>query len=119
MTNNGSVRVVSMRKGQLDYGPAKGETVLRIDRVNKVLGNPHRMHYANNEQERTRVINAYVQDSELDWRVGGPRRAAIEALAARVAAGERIALACWCTPLRCHGDWLAQRVRACAMTLSN
>ncbi len=106
----GSIRVFSMRPDQRENGPEPGETVVRVDRANPVLGNPHMLHNQNDPAERDRVIAAYIVDSEADWLRNGPRRRAIEALAARVAAGERVALACWCKPRACHGDWIAERV---------
>lgn len=108
----GSIRVFSMRPDQRENGPEPGESVVRIDRVNPVLGNPHVLRNQHDPAERERVIAAYVADGEADWVRHGLRRQAIWALAARVAAGERIALACWCKPRTCHGDWIARKVIA-------
>ena len=106
----GSIRVFSLRPDQRENGPEPGETVVRVDRENPVLGNPYTLHNQNDPDDRDRVIAAYVIDSEADWLRNGPRRRAIDALAARVAAGERVALACWCKPRACHGDWIAEKV---------
>lgn len=113
MPVSGSIRVFSLRADQRDYGPEPGEAVIRVDRADPVLGNPHVLRNPNDPAQRDRVIAAYIADSEADWLAGGPRRQAIEALAARVACGERLALACWCKPRACHGDWIAQKVMAC------
>ena len=109
----GSIRVFSLRADQRENGPEPGESVVRIDRANPVLGNPYVLRNQHDPVERARVIADYVADSEADWLANGPRRQAIEALAARVASGECIALACWCKPRACHGDWIAQKVMAC------
>ncbi len=108
----GSIRVFSLRADQRENGPEPGETVVRVDRASPVLGNPHVLHNQNDPVERAQVIAAYVADSEADWQANGPRRLAVEALAARVASGERIALACWCKPRACHGDWIARKALA-------
>lgn len=105
-----SIRVFSLRPDQREFGPEPGESVVRVDRDNPALGNPHLLHNQNDPAERERVIAAYVADSEADWAAHGPRRHAIEDLARRVAGGESIALACWCKPRACHGDWIAKRV---------
>lgn len=106
----GSIRVFSLRADQRENGPEPGESVVRVDRANPVLGNPHVLANQHDPAARDRVIDAYIADSEADWRAHGPRRQAIEALAARVMAGERIALACWCKPRACHGDWIVRKV---------
>lgn len=109
----GSIRVFSLRGDQRENGPEPGETVVRVDRANPALGNPHILHNQNDPVERDRVIAAYVADSEADWKANGPRRQAVEDLAERVASGERIALACWCSPRACHGVWIASKVMDC------
>lgn len=106
----GSIRVFSLRADQRDNGPEPGESVVRVDRASPVLGNPHVLANQNDPEARERVIARYIADSEADWQAHGPRRQAIETLAARVASGERIALACWCKPRACHGDWIVQKV---------
>ncbi|MHB1702242.1 MAG: DUF4326 domain-containing protein [Acidobacteriaceae bacterium] len=113
----GSIRVFSLRADQRENGLEPGEAVVRVDRANPVMGNPHVLHNQNDPVERAQVIAAYVADSESDWQANGPRRQAVEALAARVASGERIALACWCKPRACHGDWIARQVLACVARL--
>ena len=37
-------------------------------------------------------------------------RAEMERLAARVGAGERLRLLCWCAPKRCHADAIADKI---------
>lgn len=98
----GSVRVVSKRRG--GTAPDPGETVIDIDRTNPILGNRHILKNPNDEAERTRVIDAHGRDLDHDLAQNGPMAASLIALARRVAAGEQIALRCWCAPKRCHGD---------------
>lgn len=107
----GSVRVFSMRTDQKANWPKENETVIRIDRANQVLGNPYILHNQHDKQEREQVIAAYISDSEADWQTNGPRRHAIEDLAERVKEGEYIALACWCKPRPCHGDWILNKIK--------
>lgn len=71
-----------MRHDQRGNGPEPGESVVRVDRTNPVLGNPHVLANQNDPKSRERVIARYIADSEGDWLTHGPRRRAIEALAA-------------------------------------
>ncbi len=107
---NGYIRVASLRVSQRDIAPEPGETVIRGDRVNPVLGNPHVLHNANDPAERDRVCDAFERDAQIDLQAGGPISRAIDDMARRVAAGERIVLMCWCKPRRCHLDWVAREV---------
>jgi hypothetical protein len=52
-----------------------------------------------------------------DFEAKGPMHQAVEALAERVAGGERIALRCWCAPRACHGDHIAGKVALFARAL--
>jgi hypothetical protein len=40
----------------------------------------------------------------------GPMSQAIKGLAARVGAGERMALRCWCAPKPCHAELIRDRI---------
>ncbi len=104
----GSVRVVSKRKGGLMA--SGGETVIDVDRTHPVLGNPHVLADHRDAGARDKVISLYEQDLIADEQHHGPMTRAIEALRARVEAGERIALRCWCAPQKCHADLLASRI---------
>lgn len=113
----GSIRVVSKRKGAA--GPTDAETVIDIDRSHPVLGNRHYLHDHNDDEERTRVIAAYVDDMRSDFEVKGPMFQTVGELAERVAGGERIALRCWCAPRPCHGDHVAEKVGTFARALAS
>ena len=115
----GSVRVVSMRADQRENGPEPGEVVIRVDRANPVLGNKHVLHNQHDPKERDQVIRAYVEDAERDLRRDGPISRAIGNMAARVAGGDRLVLACWCKPRACHADWIAQQVYQRAAELAS
>jgi hypothetical protein len=104
----GSIRTVSKR--YTGTQPEPGEIVIHIDRTNKVLGNQHEMA-CRSLAERDRVIAANQVDIETDWARGGPISRALEQITARVLAGERVALACWCAPVACHGDNYVRVVR--------
>ncbi|WP_455233399.1 DUF4326 domain-containing protein [Geopseudomonas aromaticivorans] len=99
----GSVRVVSKRKGGVAAEP--GETVIDGDREDPVFGNRHILHNHRDDDERAQVIHQHlVEDYEPDVLAGGPIYRKMVGLAERVAAGERIAIACWCAPRSCHCD---------------
>jgi DNA helicase-2/ATP-dependent DNA helicase PcrA len=104
----GGVRVVSKRKGGVTE--SAGETVVDVDRSNPVLGNRHYLNNHLDADERARVIAAYDVDFQKDLAARGPMFAAVRDLAVRVAAGERLALRCWCAPFECHGDLVAAKV---------
>ncbi len=113
----GSIRVASMRGEQRENGPEPGEVPIRIDRVNRTLGNPHVLRNQHDTKERDRVIAMYVRDAKEDLARGGPIHDMLEAHARRVAAGERLVYLCWCKPRACHGDFLAEQVRMRAQRL--
>lgn len=96
------IRVVSKRAGGVPAAP--GERVVDVDRTNKILGNPHLLQDHRDAQQRRRVIETYGRDLAADIAAGGPKSRAIDAIVARMKAGERIALRCWCAPKACHGD---------------
>ena len=107
----GCIRVVSIRKGHPDV-VVPGEVVVRCDRKHPVLGNPFVLDDHKDASRRREVIEQFVEAAKADMAIGGPISHEIDALVARVRAGERIALACWCKPLDCHLDWVAQQVYA-------
>lgn len=106
----GYIRITNKRKGK-GPKPEPGETVLDGDRSHPLLGNRHILHNPRDPDERARVIEAYRLDLEADWASQGPMCRAIQELADRVLANERIALQCWCAPLPCHLEHVLAKVR--------
>lgn len=104
----GSIRVVSKRKGGVQPHPS--ETIIDVDRTHPVLGNPYYLEDHNNDEQRESVISRYAAKLEKDWSSGGPMSQAIRGIAAKTAAGERIALRCWCAPRNCHADLIKNMV---------
>ena len=105
-----TVRVVNKRRWGRQ--PEPGETVIAVDKSNPVLGNFHVKHTPRDPEERAAVIAAYRRDLEADLAIKGPKYQAIQAIAQRVAGGECVALACWCAPLPCHADLIADAVES-------
>jgi hypothetical protein len=102
------VIVVSLRRA----APAVpgGYTPVRVDRKSPLgLGNPYPLA---RESDRPAVLARYGALLARDLARGGRRARAIAALSARVRAGERLALACWCAPKPCHADALRAAVLA-------
>ena len=94
------VVVVSLRRAAAP-APA-GHVQVRVDRRSALrLGNPYVLHHP---AERPVVLSRYRALLRADLRRGGARSRALDALAARVRSGEKLALACWCAPLPCHAD---------------
>ncbi len=109
--SGGSVRVTSLRRGAgYKNTPHEGEAVYRVDRSNRVLGNPYRLDDVHDRAARAHVIAAFGRDLERDLAANGPMSAEIGRLAERVLAGEKVCLACWCAPAPCHGDLIAAAV---------
>lgn len=100
-----NVRVVSKRRGGTTAHA--NEVVVNIARPS-VLGNPFFMR---DESQREDVINKYREWLRYQFGKRTPARAAVEALAARVKAGEHIALQCWCAPCACHGDVIIEAIK--------
>lgn len=100
------IRVVSMR-GSLKPA-AEGVLRLRIDRAT-ALGNPFRI-------EQGVATRKDVVDTYRKWVMSDRSAAACEArtqirqIIKLDAEGHRIELACWCSPLPCHGDVIKELV---------
>ena len=108
----GEVIVVSQRKGGTT-APSNFE-VIAIDRRNPVLGNKHYLKDHNDKKRRKEVIELNAQDLQKDEVVNGPMTRMLRAIGARVAAGEKIALECWCAPMDCHGHTYQKKIYAYA-----
>ena len=108
------VYVVNIRNGLSDL---EGETVIRIDRADPILGNPFRRDRRLDLNERKRVLALHAQHVHSDLQVKGPISRALDRLAAKVAEGETVALQCWCAPLPCHGDLLAELINRKAQNI--
>ena len=87
--------VVSMRRGGRRPG---GGPAVRIDR-RTAWGNPYPMR-GYRSAERARVIRLYARSLRASIQRGAVTRAALAALLGHE-------LICWCAPLPCHGDVLA------------
>lgn len=109
----GHIRVVNIRGG---IEAEDGETVIRGDRANPILGNPFHMTMKTMD-ERMRVIGLNTERVKADMARGGPISELIHDLAGRVNEGENIALECWCAPLPCHLDPVAGLVLEVARKL--
>jgi len=62
------------------------------------------------ESERIEVIakhRAWLNDMRREQK---PQWTAVVKLAARVKAGEKLALECYCAPRKCHGDTIAAAI---------
>lgn len=99
-----TVRVVSKRAGGTK--PVVGEVVINIARPS-VLGNPFHMH---NESQRAEVVERYRTWLGDHYYAGTKVWSEVKQLAARVRAGEHLALECWCAPCACHGDVLVKAI---------
>ena len=102
---SGSIQVVSKRAGGVK--PSRNQFVISADRTNPVLGNPFHLRDWRDPVARQVVIDRYRNEvfffyDSAKWEI----YTALEAIKARVRAGEHIALACWCAPLPCHADHL-------------
>lgn len=108
----GGVRVTNMRVSMSpENQPEEHESVVVVDRTHPCLGNPHILYKKADLRAREQVIAAKARDLKHDLAVNGPMSRALHEIAARVRAGERICLACWCTPSPCHADLYVKVIR--------
>ena len=100
------IQVISKRKGG---DKAIGNpSIVYIGRPH-VLGNPFVMV---DESQRSAVIEKYRVWLRGEYRNKSKAYDALLSLAARVKAGEEIALECWCAPCPCHGDVIREAIEA-------
>lgn len=109
MSEYGYIRQLNKRKNE-GPKPRPSETVIDVDRNNRVLGNPFPLEDKDDEVARARVIGLYNEKLEADFAIGGPMFTAVKAIARRVIAGEKIGLNCWCVPCACHSDIIAKKI---------
>lgn len=104
----GHAYVINIRDGLKDL---EGEVVVRVDRTHPVLGNHEfKIQRRGDPAERKRVLSLFEEKLQEDLASDGPRKQVIEGLALDVAQGKTVALQCWCSPLPCHADFIANAV---------
>lgn len=97
------IRVVNVR-GEPEYQATSDERVVIGHRGNPVLGNKNPKE-ANTMGERDRVIEESKKDLDADLAVQGPIWHALQEIAKDIVENkQKIAIACWCTPARCHTE---------------
>lgn len=87
----GSVRVIHINTPAED---TQGDTIVRVDRKNPVLGNRHVLKSKFDPIERSKVIEAFRADMDLDMKREGPMSVAVFNIVTDVLAGKDVALAC-------------------------
>ncbi len=99
------IRVVNLR-GEKEYQPTSDEKVIIAHRGNPILGNKHPMK-VQTMKERDRVIAAYKEDLENDLAHNGVMYQALQSIAKDIVdRKQKIALSCYCSPLKCHAEHL-------------
>ncbi len=89
------IRIVNLR----GYTPKQGEVLVRVDRSNKILGNPFVMK---DESERDLVCDRYDVWIMERWNRRDPVLMGELQRIRSIADRSDVALACWCVPRRCH-----------------
>jgi len=89
--------------------PEPDDTVIFVDRTNRILGNPFPMQ-TKTPVERKRVIALYKQKFDADFAIKGPMYQECLRIAILIEQGKSIALQCWCAPLPCHGDTIKRGI---------
>jgi len=92
------IRIANMKSGLLKY------PTIRIDRVT-FLGNPFIL---NKDGTRKEVIEKYKQWFDQQMLTNETFKQAFYNIAKRYAHYDIIQLACWCSPLECHGSIIKQ-----------
>lgn len=91
----GYVRVVNVRGEDEDSRAVPGERVIRMDRTNKVMGNPHHMK-TQSRLERERLVEAHRIDLEADVKHKAPMHQTMMGIAFDIVdRGEKIAPQCF------------------------
>jgi hypothetical protein len=108
----GSVRVVSKRADKAAIKADPDEDVIRCHRgsgrIYPIFGN----YAAEGWTPRAEAIEAYRKMFEKDVAQQGSLHRECVKIAKRVMDGERIALECWCAPLRCHADIICAHIKS-------
>lgn len=108
---------VTNRRWDSPRHPEPDEVVIDIGRPNP-LGNPYQLGRGagfGNLAERERVIGLYRAHLERELsKKTGTIYSEFQRVAALVRRGEKVALNCWCAPLHCHGDVIAELVEKIA-----
>lgn len=110
MSSLGEIRTTNIRP-DMGFPPERGEKVIRVDRQNIVLGNKDFLIAKNSKIEREKVLNKYRVKLDEDLLVKGLMYQELLKIAYEVYSGEKICMACWCSPLPCHADILVAEVR--------
>lgn len=104
----GYLRIINLQnRPELD----EDDDLIYVDRTNKILGNKHILKNKLNLDERLKVIQEYKQDLENDIANNGDMSKAIKKIAEDVKKGKNVCLGCWCSPLPCHGEVIAEKVQ--------
>ena len=98
------IRIVNLRT----YKPFNDEVMVRIDRVNPILGNPYYLH---RENERDMICDLY--DMRFEKKIKGDIEfiSELERIVKLVLDGHNVVLGCWCVPKRCHGEIILEYVK--------
>ncbi len=97
------IRVVNV-KGELEYQANSNEKIIIGHRGNPILGNKHQM-LTQSIKERDRVIAEHKKDLDADLANQGPIYHTLKDIAKDIVENkQKIALQCFCSPLRCHND---------------
>lgn len=106
---------VTNRRWDSPRKPGPDDVVVDIGRPNP-LGNPFQLgrgHGFGNMVERERVIRQYRVHLEREIAKGsGSVHSEFMRVVRLVKDGQSVALNCWCAPLPCHGDVIAEAVMA-------
>lgn len=97
------IRVVNVR-GDIEHQATPEEKIIIGHRGNPILGNKHPMKESS-IKERDRVIAAHQKDLEADLAIQGPIWSTLQSIAQDIVDNkQKVALACHCSPSRCHLD---------------
>lgn len=102
-----AIQTVNLKSGSLS-DPLPGVVRVYIGRAfagraGSPLGNPEPLRRGASLEERDANVDRYRQWLRQQYRANGPVRAELERLLA-IAESQPLELACYCAPLRCHGD---------------
>lgn len=84
---------------------------IKVNGSNLILGNPYILKNKSDNDERNMVIEQYRKLLQDSMSVQGEMYKEILRIKELLDSGKNVALSCWCSPLPCHAEVIAEAVQ--------